>query len=198
MLKKIVFWLCALSFTLLNLNAGFAQEVVQKALMIIASDGFRDEELLIPKNMLQTNRVRVVVASSSLSPARGMIGTVIKPDILLSEVKPEDYDAVIFVGGIGAQEFWNDPLAHNIARQAKDAGKIVGAICLAPVILAKAGILEGKKATVWAGAAQELKACKVNYTASDLEIEANIITANGPEAADKFAEAIVKALVQRR
>lgn len=176
----------------------FARETAQKAVMVIAGSNFRDEELLVPQNMLRTNRVEVVLASSSLSPAKGMLGSVVRPDMLLKDVRVEEFAAVIFVGGSGAEEFWNDPTAHLIAAQAVSQGKIVGAICIAPVILANAGVLKGKKAAAWPGVAQQLKEAGVNYSGAGVEADGNIITAAGPEHAAAFAEALVTALVRRR
>lgn len=199
MLKKIIFGICLLTFTLVNFqDYSFAQKPIQKAIMIIASQNFRDEELLSPKDILGTNRVEVILASSSLSPSRGMLGTVVKPDILIEDVNMEDYDAVIFVGGSGAKEFWDDAVAHNVACEAKALEKIIGAICIAPVTLAKAGVLKGKRATVFPGVAREFQTYGVNYTENDLEIDGNIITASGPEVSGKFGEALVAALVRRR
>ncbi len=201
MLKKIILsiGMGIILFAFLNPHDyNFAQDAVQKSVMIIASRDFRDEELLLPKDMLETNRVAVTLASSSLAPSSGMLGTVVKPEILLKDVNVEDYDAVIFVGGRGAKEFWDDPQAQRIALEAQANKKVIGAICIAPVILAKAGILKEKKATVWSGGAGELQAQGAIYTGSDLEVTGNIITANGPDASVEFAEALVKALVRRR
>jgi protease I len=179
-------------------NTCSGQKMQQKAVMIIAGSDFRDEEFLQPKDMLETNRIAVTVAASSRSPSRGMLGTVVRPDIRVSDVKVEDYDAIIFVGGGGAKEYWDDAAAHRIAVQAAEAEKIIGAICIAPVTLARAGILKGRNATVWPGVAKKLEGYEVNYTAEKLEVDGNIITASGPKQAQKFGEALVKALVRRR
>ncbi|HHT9150731.1 MAG TPA: DJ-1/PfpI family protein, partial [Candidatus Wujingus californicus] len=111
----------------------------KKVVMIIASNNFRDEELLKPKEVLERNGVAVTVASSSLKESTGMLGAKVKPDILFININVVDYDAVIFVGGAGATEYWDNPTAHKIAKDAYSAKKIVGAICIAPVTLAKAG-----------------------------------------------------------
>ena len=91
-------------------------------------------------------------------------------------------------------EYWDNKTAHDIARNAINKNKILAAICIAPVTLANAGVLEGKKATVWKDVVDKLKAKGVNYTGSDVEIDGKIITGNGPDAAQKFGEALVAAL----
>lgn len=168
----------------------------KRAVMIIASNNFRDEELLQPKEVLEKNGVTVTVASSSLKESKGMLGAKVKPDILFTDIKVTDYDAVVFVGGSGANEYWDNPTAHKIVNDAHNAKKIVGAICIAPVTLAKAGLLKNKRATTYSSTVNEIKAAGANYTGSDVEKDRNIITASGPAAAHKFGEALVEALSQ--
>lgn len=197
--KKTIFYVTFFFFTFFYiLNLALAQETSEKVVMIVASENFRDEELLIPKDMLETNRFKVILASSSLAPARGELGTVVKPDILLEDINIEEYKAVVFIGGSGASEFWDNPVAHKIAVQAKDADIVVAAICSAPITLAKSGILKDKKATVWSKLAEDLKEYGGKYSGRQLQVDGNIITAVGPQVSVAFADAIIKVLVRRR
>lgn len=166
----------------------------KKVLMIVAHRNFRDEELQEPRRLLEQQGAAVTIASSSLDTARGMLGATVTPDILIDKVNVADYDAIIFVGGAGASEYWENPTAHEIARKTLEANKILGAICIAPVTLAKAGLLKGKRATVFSSERSKLEAAGCNYTGKDVEVEGNIITGNGPGAARKFGEAIAQAL----
>lgn len=165
---------------------------MKKAVMIIAENNFRDEELLQPKEILEHSGVKVSIASTSLGACRGVLGAVVKPDILVKDVKVDDFDIVIFVGGAGASQYWDDPAAHGIARDAQKSGKVLAAICIAPVTLARAGLLQGRRATVWPSESQELSSRGAEYTAKAVERDANIITANGPQSAPAFAEEILK------
>lgn len=72
-------------------------------------------------------------------------------DIALAQVRVADYDAVLFIGGLGCQDQWHDEEAHRIAREAIEQGKVVGAAGCASTILAHAGLLQGKTATVCSG-----------------------------------------------
>lgn len=166
----------------------------KKVVMIIANQNFRDEELQKPKAILEEHGAEVTVASSSLNKARGMLGATADPEVLYDQIKVQDYDAVVFVGGSGATEYWNDPTAHTIAQECLENGKILGAICIAPATLANAGVLTGKKATVWSSEIGQLKAKGVNYTGADVQEDGQIITADGPTSATKFGDALVKAL----
>jgi protease I len=118
----------------------------------------------------------------------------VKPDMLLKEVNIQDFDAIIFIGGAGAAEYFDDPVAHKLAKDAYASGKIVAAICVAPVILARAGLLQGKKATAWESEGDQLRSLGADYTGKPVEVDGKIITAAGPFAAKDFGEAIVKAL----
>jgi protease I len=99
---------------------------------------------------------------------------------------------VVFVGGSGSKQYFEDPEALEIAKKAYEKGKIVAAICIAPVILANAGILKGKKATVHHGNEQELEKKGANYINQNVVKDGKIITACGPSAAREFGNTIAK------
>ncbi|HQA04190.1 MAG TPA: DJ-1/PfpI family protein, partial [Thermodesulfovibrio thiophilus] len=101
MMKKV--FICL--FLLLTLiSATYASES-KKVLMIIASQNFRDEEFLTPKQIFEKAGFNVIVASSSLNTAKGTLGATVKPDILIKDVNVKTFDAVVFVGGPGAEEY---------------------------------------------------------------------------------------------
>jgi len=184
---------CILVCLLLLLSViGYANAT--NVVMIIAHHNFRDEELFVTKEILEKHGVKVTVASSALTPAKGMLGGVYKPDLLFQNIKIDDYDAIIFVGGMGATEYWDNEIAHRLAQEAFKKGKVVAAICIAPVTLAKAGLLKGKKATVWSSEAGQLESAGAIYTGKPVEKDGLIITANGPWSAQAFAESILAAL----
>ncbi len=114
-------------------------------LMIIARNGFRDEELFEPKELFEKLGARVTVASSRAGECKGMLGAVVRAEKALGDVDANDFDAVVFVGGVGAKELFDHERAHELARGAK----VLGAICLAPAILARAGVLKDKAATAY-------------------------------------------------
>jgi len=166
----------------------------KKVLMIIAPEGFRDEELLEPKKIFEANNVDVTIASKNTKIAKGMLGAEVNVDIDIKDVNVNEYDAIIFVGGVGSSIYFNDPLAHEIAKAAYEKGKIVGAICIAPSTLANAGILKNKKATSWHSEKENIQKNGGIYTGKNVEKDGNIITANGPQSAKEFGNTILKAL----
>jgi protease I len=171
-------------------------QMAQSVLMIIAPKNFRDEEFKEPYDLFTSTGIEVTVASTDTHPAQGMLGMVVKPDITLERVNPHEYDALIIVGGSGCTDLWDDTTLHTIVQTFNRSKKTIAAICLAPVVLGKAGILKDITATVYPTAKDELGACGAHYIDSDVEVDGNIITCSGPQAAKDFATAILRAVSQ--
>jgi len=165
-----------------------------KVLMIIAPRNFRDEELFHTKEELESSGNSVTIASTTTDKATGMLGRTAKPDITINDVNVDDYDAVVFVGGTGSSIYFNNSKAHEIAITANKKRKLVGAICIAPSILANAGLLKGKKATSYPSEESNLRLKGADYTGNPVEKDGNIITADGPGSARKFGRMIANSL----
>lgn len=171
----------------------------KRVLMIIAFENFRDQEYFVPKEIFEEQGITVKTASVQTGSAIGADGGEAKIDFLLSEVDVNDFDVVLFVGGPGALQDLDSEDSYRIATQTRDAGKILAAICVAPVILAKAGALDGRQATVWSNpldksSVRVLSNNGVSYMPQPVVVDANIITADGPDVAEEFAREIVSAL----
>ena len=166
----------------------------RKAVMIIASSEFRDEELFTPLEHLRSLGATVQVACRRASTTRGVLGRAVTPDITLDKVNAADCDAVIFVGGPGAAMYFKDPAAHKLAQDAAKAGKVLAAICIAPAILANAGVLKGKQATCFPSERVTLAQGGARYQQEAVVRDGNVITADGPRAAAAFAAALAEAL----
>jgi protease I len=109
------------------------------------------------------------------------------------------YDAVVVVGGMGSPaHLWKDADLHGLIRQMKEADKVVSAICLSGAALAEAGVLEGKRATVWPmpESLDALARGGAQYEEKPVVKDGKLITANGPEAADEFGQAIAGELAR--
>lgn len=172
---------------------------MKKAAFIIANQDFRDEEYFIPKGILESSGVRVETFSSQKGKALGVFGGVVEIEKTVNELKVADFSVIVFVGGEGALKYIDDKKCHNIIQEAFRQNKLVAALCIAPLILAKAGILKGKKATVWQSvlnksAVKILQNQGAEVVAGPVVVDGNTITANGPEASRKFAETIVRVL----
>ncbi len=162
---------------------------MQKIALVVAAEKFRDEEYQIPKEIFQKNNFEVVTVSSKIGEIVGKLGLKAQAQKLISEINPLDFAAIVFVGGPGSSEYFKNPVAHQLAKQAK----VLGAICAAPEILAEAGILKGKKATIFPSPSgiESLKKGGAIYTQKNVEEDGNIITADGPASAQDFALKII-------
>lgn len=186
-----------IAFLLLLTSSGAdAQFRDKKILMIIPLRGFWCEELKKPKEIFEQNGLLVTIASSAMKEAKSIFGVAIKPDIVLNKVKVGHYDAIIFVGGEGAIQYWDDPCAHGLIRGALRKGKVLGAMSIAPITLANAKALLGKKATVWPTLGNRLKWAGAIYTGEPVVIDGKIVTADCPGSTEEFAKAILRAISQ--
>jgi len=170
----------------------------KNVLYVIAQQDFRDEELEIPEKILKKEGARVVVASITTNEARGMLGMRVKPDMTVRAAAADNFDAVVIAGGSGSVKLSDYPEVLSVVRRFFEKGKIIAAICLAPFILAKAGILHGVTVTVSAAdfAISELGRTGAIYSDKHVVVDGKIITADGPSASKEFGEEIVRALLK--
>lgn len=163
-------------------------------LMVIAPEVFRDEEYAMPRKVLEDRGAVVTTASSRTGVCHGKLGMTAEATLAIADADAEDYAAVVFIGGGGAQVFFDDAHAHAVARKAAERGLVVGAICIAPSILARAGLLAGVRATAFPSQRDDLIAHGAIWTDGPVEVDGRFVTANGPDAARDFGLAIADML----
>lgn len=174
---------------------------MEKIALIIAPKDFKDEEYIIPKQVFESSDFLVDTISYKFGPAIGVDGNTAKVDILAKNLKIADYSAIVFVGGPGAVNYFEDQEAYRIIKDAVSENKILAGICIAPVILAKAGALKNKQATVWSSPTDK-KAIRIleqegaEFVDRSVVVDNKIVTANGPKSAQEFAQRIVKSLIE--
>jgi len=164
-----------------------------KILAVLAPQEFRDEEYTHPKEVWEENGVTVMTVSSS-KQSIGSFGTKVENNFLLDEVNIDDFDAIFFVGGGGCLNFLNNKKAENLAKEFLAKNKTLGAICAAPRLFLRWGILTGKNFTGWNGdnALSEL-ASKVGaiFKEGSTIVDGKILTADGPDSAQEAGEKIL-------
>ena len=169
---------------------------MSNVLMIVAQKNFRDEELLIPKEMLENAGHSVKIASLTRAEASGMLGAKVTPDMAVHEASPDYFDAIVVVGGSGSPVLADSNDVTDLLAKASERGKIVSAICLGPMALAKSGVLSGRKATIFKteDSVQALRDGGASLTGEEVTVDGKLITANGPQAANEFAKALITLL----
>lgn len=165
-----------------------------RVLMVIAPEVFRDEEYAHPKQVLESRGATVTTASTRVGTCHGKLGMTAEATLALVDAEAGDFDAVVYVGGGGAEVFFDDPAAHALARGMHALDRVVAAICIAPSVLARADLLRGVRATAFPSQRDDLVAHGALWTTGPVEIDGRIITANGPDAARDFGLAIADAL----
>ena len=173
---------------------------MKKAALIIASENFRDEEYFITKEVLEKNGISVTTVCDK-TKAIGKFGGEAFADLLIDDLNVDDFDAIVFAGGQGAVKLLDNEMTYLILRKAMIMKKLIAAICIAPTLLAKAGILKEKKATVWSTDLDKsaIKIIQLNdgiYERKAIVQDGNIITAENAEYAQEFGEAIVAELTK--
>lgn len=168
-----------------------------KILIVLAPEKFRDEEFTVPAAALKEAGIGFDVASTRRGTCSGMLGAQADATLSLKEVVPGSYDGILIVGGSGAQSFlWDDDLLRGMVKYFHHSGGVVAALCLAPVVLARAGILKGKNATVFPGpiSLSEMRAGGAVLADKAVVSDSRIVTANGPAAAKEFAGTVIRTL----
>ncbi len=162
--------------------------MAKKAIFIIAQNNFHDQELFEPLNVLIKRGMEVKVAAPSKVPAQGKLGAEVEPDLGLAEIDVKKFDAIIFIGGPGARDYFENLDVLKLAQKFYQARKIVGAICSATSILANAGVLIGKTATGFPAEEENLRNRGADYTGMQVEVDGRVVTAKDPSAATEFGE----------
>jgi len=164
------------------------------ALIIIAQQGYQDKEFEGTRDGLAAGGFDIIIGSKEAGECQGSLGGSETASVAMRDVNVNDYDRIAFIGGPGAHALHGDPDALRIAHETLRANIPLGAICIAPLILAKAKVLEGLKATVWdKGGEQQaiLEQYGATYSGDSVTVDGLIVTANGPAAAEEFGRTLV-------
>jgi protease I len=173
---------------------------MKRVLFIIAQNNFQDHELKAPKKVLGDAGISTYVASETTKVAKGTFGSQIIPDYSFSEAfrRVDEFSAVVVVGGTGCAGLMNNSYVMRILKRANEVGEVLAAICWGPRILARAGVLRGRHATVntepGSEVAKELEAAGAVLTGANVVVDGRIITAFGPTFATEFGKAILAKL----
>ena len=168
-----------------------------KKIAVIFANGTEELEALTPVDLLRRCRDTVcdIVSICGEMPI-GSHNIVVKADKLIDDFCMDEYDAIVIPGGMpGAVNISQNQKVVESLKQAFNDGKIVASICASPsVVLAHHGLIEGKKVTCYSfkDFVDEFK--NSQYTGKNLQVDGNLITANGPESAFEFAMEIAKSL----
>lgn len=168
--------------------------------LVAAPEGFRDEELFVPEDIFSEAGAFVLTASTTKKPIYGSQGGSTHPDLHIEDIKVDSLNALVIAGGKGAREhLWGNEALLRKVREASEKGKVIGAICISGAIPALAGIMRGRKGTVYPDpeALEVLEDNGETYVNEGVVVDGNVVTAAGPTYAREFAGAILSLLKER-
>ncbi|HOX36148.1 MAG TPA: DJ-1/PfpI family protein [Methanoregulaceae archaeon] len=170
-----------------------------KLLVAVAPERYRDEELDEPLAVFKERGIGWDISSVKKGICTGMLGAKVPATLGFSDADPVAYDGLVIIGGAGSvPHLWGNRDLARLAGAFHSAQKPVAAICLSPVVLARAGILKGKKATVFRSpdAVAEMRKGGAVLTDLPVVVDGTVITADGPAAARAFGTAVAAALAR--
>ncbi len=169
--------------------------VMRKKIAIILAEGFEEIEAIVPADVLRRLGHEVLLVSLDDLPTAGAHGIAVGADCSLDALDTASLDALILPGGMpGAENLRNSQSVVSLVRQMHSAGKVVAAICAAPIVLAEAKIMAGKVCTGYPMAMVKDALSDARYTGEKTEVDGNIVTGKGPGAAFDFAVKVAEAL----
>jgi protease I len=144
--------------------------------------------------------VKTRIATADTGVAVSMTQVLVRTDLTLRDSRVEDYDGFVLIGGSGAALHWDDSLLHARCREFVESGRVVAAIGIAPITLARAGLLKGRKATVFheRNAIEWLRQAGARFSFRDLVVDRNVITAASAEQARAFGRTISRVVQEAR
>jgi protease I len=168
-------------------------------ILMLATDGFENDELFKPRQALIDAGATVTLASIKTDEIQGEKGgekaDKIKPDMTLKDVDTSDYDALVLPGGVGNPDTMRmQERAIEIVTDFMDDEKIVAAICHAPWLLAEADVIDGREVTSWPSIRTDLENAGATVVDEEVVIDGNLITSRKPEDIPAFNKAIIEAL----
>jgi 4-methyl-5(b-hydroxyethyl)-thiazole monophosphate biosynthesis len=169
--------------------------MVIKAVLFLAA-GFEEIEAVSIVDTLRRGGVEVTIAGLQEGVIEGAYGVNVIPDGAIDEIIIEEFDAVVLPGGYpGYVNLGQDRRVLDLVTKAFETGIIVAAICGAPSVLAKSGILKGKKATIYPGLEAELTGGGAKPVNERVVVDGKVITSQGPGTAVEFGVKLVALLV---
>ncbi|SHF38263.1 protease I [Modicisalibacter ilicicola DSM 19980] len=180
-----------------------SQQLTGKRVAILATHGFEESELSVPKAKLDSQGITVHVIAPDSQGIRAWAGNdwgdtydVDKP---LDEADSTDYHALVLPGGL----FNPDTLRQNdkaldFVRHFFEAGKPVGAICHAPWILINAEVVKGRKMTSFPSVAQDLRNAGADWVDEEVVVDSGLVTSRKPDDLDAFCSKLLEEIGEGR
>jgi len=165
-----------------------------RKILIPLAFGFEEIEAITCIDVLRRTELEVITVSIDKMEVLGAHNIVVKSDALIDDINWTDFDAIVLPGGMpGSANLRDNEKVISIVKQLYSENKLVAAICAAPIVLEKAGVIVNKNATSYPGFDKEMTSC--NYMENRVVVDGNVITARGPGVAIEFSLTVVEYLL---
>ena len=162
-----------------------------KKVCVLLAEGFEEVEALTVSDIMRRAKVTCDLVSIKDKKVTSSHNVTIEADKIIDENM--DYDLVVLPGGMpGASNLRDDDKVINLIKKQNKEGKLIGAICAAPIVLGRAGLTEGRKITSYPEYEDELPNC--DYLEEAVVVDGNIITSRGPATAMAFSYKLLEVL----
>ncbi len=167
--------------------------------LMIATDGFEQDELFKPRQALLDAGAQVTLASLKTDPITGEKGgekgESITPDTTVDRVDSAEFDALVLPGGVGnPDKLRMNERAVEIVGEFMDDEKLVAAICHAPWLLVEADVVDGREVTSWPSVRTDLENAGADVVDREVVVDGNLITSRKPDDIPAFNRAVIDAL----
>jgi len=178
-------------------------DIKKSRILIIATDGFEQSELLVPRDKLKQAGAEVHVASPTGRAIRGWKGAdwgeSVDADLKIAEAKPDQYDALVIPGGqINPDKLRVDKDAMGVVKAFLKDGKVVAAICHGPWLLVEADAVRGRSVTSYKSIKTDLVNAGGKWVDEEVVADKGIVTSRSPEDLEAFCSKIVEELEEGR
>jgi protease I len=179
------------------------RDISGKKVLILATHGFEQSELEVPRDRLKAAGATVEIASPEAGEIKGWQkkdwGAAVKVDKSLDDVRPGDYDAIVLPGGqMNPDTLRGNRQALDLIRAFFDAGKVVAAVCHAPWLLIDTGIARGRQVTSWPTVRTDLENAGANWTDAEVVTDKGLVTSRKPADLEAFSAKIAEEIAEGR
>jgi protease I len=179
------------------------RDISGKKVLILATHGFEQSELEVPRDRLKAAGAVVEIASPETGEIKGWQkkdwGAAVKVDKALADVRPGDYDAIVLPGGqMNPDTLRGNRQALDLIRAFFDAGKVVAAVCHAPWLLIDNGIARGRQVTSWPTVRTDLENAGANWTDAEVVTDKGLVTSRKPADLEAFSAKIAEEIAEGR
>ncbi len=161
---------------------------------VLLAPGFEEAEALVPVDMLRRANIETATVSITGEPVPGSHGVTVLADVILDDVDLSKADMLVLPGGgPGYKNLGKEPKVEQLVRNAAEKGLWLAAICAAPTLLGRWGLLEGKNAVCYPGMEEGLTGAQPRMD-QGFVVDGKIITGRAAGSAFDFGLALVEAL----